>query len=169
MVITTHSMDEADVLCSRIAIMGGGRLQAIGTQMRLKAVYGDGYRLSITLAVPPGAASSPEGRAYVDSVAQGVDAFVLARVHPAARMHNRVGTSIIYLLPREGIDVAAVFTTMEAAKVATATAARTGVPPPGPHVALITEFGVSQTTLEDVFVRVVEATGGKAKAAQLNA
>lgn len=38
-VITTHSMEEADALCSRIGIMAGGSLRCLGTQVHLKNRY----------------------------------------------------------------------------------------------------------------------------------
>lgn len=47
MVLTTHSMEEADVLCTRIGIITEGRLRCLGTQTRLKAKYGSGYHLYI--------------------------------------------------------------------------------------------------------------------------
>jgi len=47
MVLTTHSMEEADVLCSRIGIVNNGVLQCIGSQTRLKNLYGGGYHLFI--------------------------------------------------------------------------------------------------------------------------
>lgn len=51
-VLTTHSMLEAETLGDRIAIMAAGRLCAIGTPLRLKNVYGAGYRLNLTAPVP---------------------------------------------------------------------------------------------------------------------
>ena len=47
--ITTHSMEEADALCSRIAIMTKNGLQCIGDQIHLKNKYGKGFLLSIAL------------------------------------------------------------------------------------------------------------------------
>lgn len=47
MILTTHFMDEADVLGDRIAIMAGGKLQCIGTPYFLKKHYGIGYKLTI--------------------------------------------------------------------------------------------------------------------------
>lgn len=47
MVLTTHSMEEADVLCNRIGIVNKGVLRCIGTQNRLKTLYGGGYHLYI--------------------------------------------------------------------------------------------------------------------------
>lgn len=43
--LTTHFMDEADLLGDRIAIMSGGELQCCGSSYYLKKVYGAGYRL----------------------------------------------------------------------------------------------------------------------------
>lgn len=47
MILTTHFMDEADVLADRIAIMAAGRLQCVGTPYFLKKHYGVGYKLTI--------------------------------------------------------------------------------------------------------------------------
>lgn len=47
MVLTTHSMEEADVLCNRIGIITYGVLRCIGAQVRLKTLYGGGYHLYI--------------------------------------------------------------------------------------------------------------------------
>ena len=48
-VLTTHSMEEADALCSRIGIMVNGELKTLGTPMQLKAMYGSGYRIDLKL------------------------------------------------------------------------------------------------------------------------
>uniref|UniRef100_A0A803M190 ABC transporter domain-containing protein n=1 Tax=Chenopodium quinoa TaxID=63459 RepID=A0A803M190_CHEQI len=42
-VLTTHSMEEADVLSDRIGIMAKGRLRCIGTPIRLKMRFGTGF------------------------------------------------------------------------------------------------------------------------------
>lgn len=42
-VLTTHSMEEADILGDRIAVMAKGRLRCIGTSIRLKSRFGTGY------------------------------------------------------------------------------------------------------------------------------
>ena len=47
--ITTHSMEEADALCTRIAIMTSYGLQCIGNQVELKNKFGKGFLLSISL------------------------------------------------------------------------------------------------------------------------
>jgi len=45
MLLTTHFMDEADLLGDRIAIMAGGKLQCCGSSFFLKKKYGAGYHL----------------------------------------------------------------------------------------------------------------------------
>lgn len=50
--LTTHSMEEADVLGDRIAIMKGGRLAALGNSLHLKRKFGDGYHVTV-LSQPP--------------------------------------------------------------------------------------------------------------------
>ena len=46
-VLTTHSMEEADVLGDRIAIMARGRLRCIGSAIHLKHRFGSGYQVTI--------------------------------------------------------------------------------------------------------------------------
>ncbi|KAJ8600222.1 hypothetical protein CTAYLR_001942 [Chrysophaeum taylorii] len=48
-VLTTHSMLEADVLCDRIAIMTYGQIKCLGTPSHLKARYTSGYDLVLKL------------------------------------------------------------------------------------------------------------------------
>ena len=45
--LTTHSMEEADVLCNRIAIINQGIMRCVAPQTRLKTLYGSGYHLQI--------------------------------------------------------------------------------------------------------------------------
>ena len=46
--LTTHFMEEADVLGDRIAIMADGQVQCYGSSMFLKKAFGSGYRLTMT-------------------------------------------------------------------------------------------------------------------------
>ncbi|XP_015109411.1 ATP-binding cassette sub-family A member 2 isoform X2 [Diachasma alloeum] len=51
-IISTHDMEEADILGDRVAIMHTGRLKSYGTSMFLKKFYGDG-QVEVTLSVEP--------------------------------------------------------------------------------------------------------------------
>ena len=47
-ILTTHYMDEADILGDRIAIMAEGDVQCTGSSLFLKNRYGVGYNLKIS-------------------------------------------------------------------------------------------------------------------------
>jgi len=46
-ILTTHAMEEADVLGDQIAIMVSGKLRCIGGSLHLKTKFGTGYRIRI--------------------------------------------------------------------------------------------------------------------------
>ena len=48
-IVTTHSMEECEALCRRIAIMAEGRFRCLGSAQRLKARFGRGYQLELKL------------------------------------------------------------------------------------------------------------------------
>ncbi|XP_055908142.1 ATP-binding cassette sub-family A member 17 [Eupeodes corollae] len=48
-VLTSHSMDECEHLCNRLAIMANGKLQCIGFIPDLKSKYGSGFTINIKL------------------------------------------------------------------------------------------------------------------------
>jgi len=56
-VLTTHSMEEADILGDTIAIMARGQLRALGTSLRLKQRFGSGYQISVAVAAMKGVPS----------------------------------------------------------------------------------------------------------------
>lgn len=56
-VLTTHSMEEADVLADNVAIIAKGRLRCLGSSLRLKSKFGAGYRIAASV-VPSVSASS---------------------------------------------------------------------------------------------------------------
>lgn len=57
--LSTHHMDEADLLGDRIAIISHGKLKCCGSPLFLKGAYGDGYRL--TLVKRPAEPGGPQG------------------------------------------------------------------------------------------------------------
>ncbi|GAB5359398.1 hypothetical protein AAMO2058_000540400 [Amorphochlora amoebiformis] len=49
-ILTTHSMEECEALCSRLGIMVGGRFRCIGSSQRLKTRYGSGYQIDVKVS-----------------------------------------------------------------------------------------------------------------------
>ena len=52
MLLSTHHMDEADILGDRIAIISQGKLQCCGSSLFLKGHYGNGYYMTLTKKAP---------------------------------------------------------------------------------------------------------------------
>merc|ERR1719433_2232539 len=51
-ILTTHSMEEAEALCSRIAIQVDGRFRCLGSAQEIKSGYGLGLELNVRLGSP---------------------------------------------------------------------------------------------------------------------
>ncbi|KAF4521857.1 hypothetical protein B566_EDAN003731 [Ephemera danica] len=121
--LTTHFMDEADLLGDRIAIMANGKLQCSGSSFFLKKKYGSGYQLGI--------ARSRE--CNVEAVTS------LLRQHvPSTQLVQDVGSELSYRLPEEFVSKFEVMLADLEVK--------------GPQLG-VQGFGVSMTTMEEVFVK----------------
>ncbi|KAI9224622.1 hypothetical protein BC828DRAFT_402117 [Blastocladiella britannica] len=132
-VITTHSMEEAEVLCSRIGIMAKGTLRCIGNQLRLKQLYGAGFKLSFITAA----------EAMADATAK-----VLQLLPPSATVVDAFATSkSIEFMPEDGA-LAGIFDAMQ-------THAKEWA---------IDDWGLSITSLEEVFLRLVSETDAEGSA-----
>ncbi|XP_067002190.2 phospholipid-transporting ATPase ABCA3 [Anabrus simplex] len=131
-IITTHIMEEADVLGDRIAIMDHGRIQCYGTSMFLKKLYGTGYQLQITKA--NGGVNGIKLTAAVESVV------------PQATIKSSLPSLVTYDLPATETDkFPALFSVLEKNKKDLG----------------IQGIGVSITTLEEVFLKVGELSEEK--------
>lgn len=51
-ILTTHSMEEAEALCTRIGIMVNGQLRCLGSSQHLKNRFGQGFELEIMTDLP---------------------------------------------------------------------------------------------------------------------
>eukprot|EP00512_Aurantiochytrium_limacinum_P001341 CAMPEP_0171491806 /NCGR_PEP_ID=MMETSP0958-20121227/4060_1 /TAXON_ID=87120 /ORGANISM="Aurantiochytrium limacinum, Strain ATCCMYA-1381" /LENGTH=1969 /DNA_ID=CAMNT_0012025257 /DNA_START=215 /DNA_END=6124 /DNA_ORIENTATION=- len=130
-ILTTHYMDEADLLGDRIAIMSEGKLRCIGTSLYLKKIFGVGYQMTIEKADDGNEANRVE---VVNMVARHV---------PSAEVLSDVGTEIMLQLP---LAASPKFQPMLAELERNAD--RLG----------IVNVGISVTSLENVFLRVAEGT-----------
>ena len=48
-VLTSHSMEECEALCTRLAIMVNGQFRCLGNIQHIKSKYGTGYTLIVKL------------------------------------------------------------------------------------------------------------------------
>jgi ABC-type multidrug transport system ATPase subunit len=79
-VITTHSMEEAEALCSRIGIMARGQFVALGTVQHLKTKHLDGYTIDISCA-----SNTPESS--IESMVEEI----CENVVPGSKLAERYG------------------------------------------------------------------------------
>lgn len=82
--LTTHFMDEADLLGDRIAIMTGGELQCCGSSFFLKKRFGAGYYLIMDIA----------SRCDTSSISN-----LLKKYIPYVKIYSHVGSELTYQLP----------------------------------------------------------------------
>jgi ABC-type multidrug transport system ATPase subunit len=48
-ILTSHSMEECEALCTRLVIMVNGQFKCLGSPQHLKSKFGNGYKLAIRL------------------------------------------------------------------------------------------------------------------------
>uniref|UniRef100_A0A8C6MKT9 ABC transporter domain-containing protein n=1 Tax=Moschus moschiferus TaxID=68415 RepID=A0A8C6MKT9_MOSMO len=122
--LTTHHMDEADILGDRIAIMAKGTLKCCGSTIFLKKVYGVGYHLIMV----------KDPHCDVKEISE------LIKYHvPEARLENDVAAELSFILPKEYANrFEDLFTEMEDRQEELG----------------IASFGISITTMEEVFINL---------------
>lgn len=122
-ILTTHSMEEAEVLCDRIGIIANGSLQCIGNSKELKAKYGGTYVLTVTTAA---------GEEEVERLVRFIS--------PSANRVYHISGTQKFEMPKQEVKISEVFQAMESAK----------------SRLTILAWGLADTTLEDVFIRVAK-------------
>jgi ATP-binding cassette subfamily A (ABC1) protein 3 len=149
-ILTTHFMDEADILGDRIAIMAEGQLRCVGSSLFLKKKYGVGYQLTIEKndRVDVDADADADAAIEVDSKTpqpsgmhsndDNLKQIVTGAVSEASLLNN-VGAELSYQLP---MGAASKFTTMFDGLDKEVDQGR------------ISSYGVSITTLDEVFLLV---------------
>jgi len=127
-ILTTHYMDEADVLGDRIAIMANGKLECCGSSLFLKSKYGVGYQITVVQSN----AAGPDHREALKSLVRSFLPEMLVVTDAGAELTVRVPLSSSKAFPgllRE-LD------------------SNTSL--------MVNNTGVSITNLETVFLRVID-------------
>uniref|UniRef100_A0A803W5A0 ABC transporter domain-containing protein n=1 Tax=Ficedula albicollis TaxID=59894 RepID=A0A803W5A0_FICAL len=122
--LTTHFMDEADLLGDRIAIMAKGELQCCGSSLFLKRKYGAGYHMVMV----------KEPYCNLGEISRLICQYV-----PNATLESNAGAELSFILPKESTHrFEALFTELEQRREELG----------------IASYGASVTTMEEVFLRV---------------
>jgi len=130
LILTSHSMEEADALCDRVGIFVGGELKCIGSSSQLKQRFGKGYKVTITVS----------DIKYEDEAQK----FLLSLAPDAILLHSLAGTAN-YEIPKAGLQLSTFFEKFEEKKE-------------NYH---ITDWGISNTTLEEVFQKIMKEEDAK--------
>ncbi|KAH9599657.1 hypothetical protein LSM04_005139 [Trypanosoma melophagium] len=130
--LTTHYMDEADLLGHRIGIMSKGRLQCSGSSMFLKSKLGAGYLMTISVL------------AHADR--QAMEELVRSHVESAESVGSGAG-EIAFRLPMDKKDkFAGLLSDLETR---------------GNSLG-VCSYSLSVTTLEEIFIKIAEAASMQA-------
>nr|XP_032808974.1 uncharacterized protein LOC116941727 [Petromyzon marinus] len=171
-VLTSHSMEECESLCTRMAIMVSGTFRCLGSVQHIKTRFGEGHTLVIRLAAgtPPAAAvtADPAAADTADAAAADPAAAVAAAAAAATRvaeyvckrfprteLRERHHRTMYFHLPgaitthgASGASAGATATASACATLSTIFAALSE----NQQQLGIADFSVSQTTLDQVFV-----------------
>ena len=126
-ILTTHSMDEAEALCKRIGIMVHGQLRALGTKQHLKNKFGSGFELVVKLHVK-----------NLTEQLNNLTTFVTF-MFPSAFMISENGGLITYEIPKSEMKMGLAFSQLEANK----------------EQLCIEDYSVAQPTLEQVHIEYI--------------
>uniref|UniRef100_A0A8C3DPR9 P-type phospholipid transporter n=1 Tax=Corvus moneduloides TaxID=1196302 RepID=A0A8C3DPR9_CORMO len=151
-ILSTHHMDEADILGDRVAIISQGKLFCSGSPVFLKNSFGSGFYLTLVrfwILYVESSASSPSSNTVCTLMAPADCLFpdlnelaeVIHHHIPEAKLIESIGQELIYLLPNKNFkqrSYASLFRELEE------TLDDLG----------LSSFGVSDTPLEEVTDRL---------------
>ncbi|KAI8797159.1 ATP-binding cassette sub-family A member 3 [Biomphalaria glabrata] len=126
LVLTSHSMEECEALCTRIAIMVNGQFKCLGSIQHLKNKFGEGFTFSAKIAYPPGGGDPDLGPLQE----------FMVQTFPDSKLNDVHDNMVNYHIQRTHYSWAQVFGIMERAK----------------ERLQMEDYLVSQTSLEQVFI-----------------
>lgn len=127
-ILTTHSLEEADLLSDRIGIVADGEFQCIGTAAELKYRFGKGYSCTLTTSD-----RTKEGRDKIMDLIHSMFPTAILLTEPLAGVFQ-------FEIDRKEVTLSKVFATFESVRSEYA----------------ITDWGISETTLEEVFLHLAQ-------------
>ena len=147
--LTTHFMDEAELLSDRVAVMKEGILQCSGSPMFLKHRFGLGYRLTVVLSSESGTEGDALGRveegtvsAFPEEGAKDRLLKFLSDLIPGTEITRFVGREVTFRLPKGSeILFADAFSALEDRRDDLG----------------VNSFGIENASLEEVFILLAES------------
>ncbi|PRP83974.1 ABC transporter A family protein [Planoprotostelium fungivorum] len=135
--LTTHSMEEAEVLGEKVAIMVDGQLKSVGSSLHLKNKHATGYRLQLIA---------------VDDREDDVVEFMMHLI-PQAQLTERSGSNLIFAITSDDEDqIGRVLDSLQ--KKSRSSIDDDDNVEQNANDKIIRDWGLSNSTLEDVFLQV---------------
>eukprot|EP01017_Pseudomicrothorax_dubius_P050541 TRINITY_DN9592_c0_g1_i1.p1 TRINITY_DN9592_c0_g1~~TRINITY_DN9592_c0_g1_i1.p1 ORF type:complete len:794 (-),score=85.85 TRINITY_DN9592_c0_g1_i1:221-2602(-) len=131
--LTTHAMEEADVLADRVAVIVDGTIKCEGTSLYLKNTFGDGYRLNVVT--------------HINKVSRLIELVTTALPH--SRVFDTSAGNVLFVVPLDRLADLKVFFRVVEGKFDV-----NEHPKYQELKSLIIDYGLSHTTLEEVFMSV---------------
>lgn len=125
-VLTSHSMEECEALCSRIGIMVAGEFRCLGSVQHLKNRFGNGYTIEFRI-------TEVEQRTAIEQK--------MAELFPRAVLSEASDGHLSFNLKAQDMHLSDVFEKIEGLR----------------EEVDFADYGVSQSSLEQVFVRFASA------------
>uniref|UniRef100_A0A8C3JYU0 ATP-binding cassette sub-family A member 2 n=1 Tax=Calidris pygmaea TaxID=425635 RepID=A0A8C3JYU0_9CHAR len=146
--LSTHHMDEADLLGDRIAIISHGKLKCCGSPLFLKSTYGDGYKLTVVKKQSDtrnelGQPHSPLAHSSISPCSEPRVSQFIKKYVASCLLISDTNTELSYILPSEAVKKGCferLFQHLEQSL----------------EELDLTSFGLMDTTLEEVFLKVSE-------------
>ena len=169
-ILTTHFLEEAEILGDRVVIMSDGKLRCSGSTLFLKSQFGAGYMLTITRDVDT--VNKDKGN-KANKEAEGELLGIVQSHVPTAKLYSSIGAEMLFELPAEVSHVfPALFATMKkfaqkSLAINSIDNSESGNNHDTEYVAAgkqsdsaglrISSYGVQYVTLEQVFIRLATA------------
>lgn len=167
-VLTSHSMEECEALCSRIIMLSKGAVRCVGTTGHLKAKFGQGYSLQVKLKTYDlsQAGDDENERIYQSKLSELKH--IVSSYFPGATVSDEHKGMIAYLIPKN-ISWALLFSVMEDLKAGRKPGSEHQSQPQSIDTAsmppFVEDYAASDTSLEQVFLSFArEANLGEAGA-----
>ncbi|XP_063285489.1 glucosylceramide transporter ABCA12 [Pelobates fuscus] len=135
-ILSTHHLDEAEILSDRIAFLEQGRLRCCGSPFYLKEKFGTGYHLTLTKKF-----SSREDERQCNT--EIVTALIQSHI-PEANLKEDVAGELVYTLPRFNTDISEAYLSLLRALDTSLSDLHIGC------------YGISDTTIEEVFFKLMD-------------
>ena len=159
MVLTTHYMDEAELLADRVAVLSKGRLKCYGTSQFIKSIYTVGYSLTVSKSstaqrATAGGGGAAAAAAQHDALSTEIKQLVRRHV-PSARLVSDAASELGFHLPHAA-SPAFPDLFLEIERNAVGSAAPAAAAAGGGRAPIIDTFGLATTNLESVFMMICD-------------